>query len=198
MVSCLLLLIGQQSPPAFDATELTVSRRLQQLGGSLEWVRDDHGDSKSAWVLSVDIENKNRTFDASELAPLRRLYACRILGGSVVEQSLNTLSRLPKLGLLVITGSGVGDLGLAHISQCKRINKLDLAGRNWSGDALAKLARMRSLRRAFFYNVDLKDRDLRSFETMTFLDQLTLPLTVSEEGVKGLARRLPKTTIRRI
>lgn len=193
---CILLLM--QVGPEFDRAELAAQKALAPMNGSLKWVVPDPRESKDDWVLSLDVENKGKTFDVSVVQPLKRLYALRILGGRVEEKSLVTLAGLPRLGLLVITGDGVTDKGLRLIAKCRKINKLDVSGPKISAFGLRPLAKMTNLRRVFFYNTKLKDADLKPFETMTFLDQLVLPDTVSPGALQSLANKLPKTQIERM
>lgn len=187
-----------QTRPVFDPAEIAAQKVLDPIGGSLEWVAPDARESKDEWVLCLDIENKARTFDVSLVKPLKRLYALRVLGGRVLEKSLKSLAELPRLGLLVITGEGVSDKGLRIIAQCQGISKLDVAGQKISASGLLKVSKMTSLRRVFFYNTRLTDADLEPLKTMTFLDQLVVPETVSQGALQRLAKSLPHTQIERM
>lgn len=190
-------LLAAQGQPAFNQAEIEAKSALAPLHGTLQWVVPDPRESAEEWVLSLDIENKNQTFDCSIIATLKRLYALRILGGKVKANSLTALHKLPQLGLLVITGEGISDAGLHVVAKCRRINKLDVAGKNFSPESLAAVAKMTSLRRLFLYNTNVQDRDLKPLESMSFLEQLTLPQTVTTAGMGALAKKLPRTHVSR-
>jgi hypothetical protein len=197
ILACFMLGLAQAKPD-FNSSELKVQALLKDKGGSLEWVAPDSPDSKEPWVLSLDITNKDREFDCASIAPLKRLYALRIFGGTVTHNSLNVLATLPRLGLLVITGSVISNEGLKSIGRCKSINKLDVGGSSINADGLTALKGMKSLRRVFLYNTEVKDADLKPLEAMSFLQQLVLPKTVSEEASRALAAKLPSTRISRL
>lgn len=187
-----------QSAPKLDAIEARVQELLKPIGGELSWVTPESPSFGDEWVLCLDIDNKGRSFDCSSLAPLKRLYALRILGGRVSEQGLSTLASLPKLGLLVVTGEGVTDRGLLKISKCKSIYKLDVAGNHVSKNGLNSISNMKSLRRVFFYGTKIQDSDISALSKMTFLNELVLPETVSIAARNKLAEALPTTDIRRM
>lgn len=195
---CCVLLAVIQSQLDFNPTELRVQELLKPVGGSMAWVTPDPGESKDEWVLSVDVENKGRAFDFSVISSLQRLYALRVLGGKVDEKNLKALAKLPKLGLLVVTGSGLSDAGLKTIGACRAINKLDVAGAKISIGGLRALPQIKALRRLFLYNTEIKDKDIVPLESMTFLDQIVLPTTVSAEAATALGLKLRSTQIQRM
>lgn len=194
----LVLLISLQSPPAFSPAELQVQAKLKQVGGSMMWVIPDERESREEWVLSVDIENKGKMFDCAVLEPVKRLYALRILGGDTLRKSLEVLPKLPNLGLLVVTGTGFTDADLKHLGKCRALNKLDFGGETISRTGLSRIAGVRTLRRLFLYNTKIKDADLAPLKSMSFLDQLVLPKTVTVDGLNTLSQKLRRTQVSRI
>ena len=178
--------------PEFNVEERAFQAKWAHSGGSLVWVKE------SDWMLSLDLTLGESAFDFGELAPLKRLAALRVFKGSVREGTLAKLAGLPKLELLVILSAGVTDRGLAAIARLTRVNKLDVAGPTITSAGLASIAKMPSLRRLFLYNTKIRDEDLGPLERLSKLQDLTLPLTVSEAGLARLKMRLPNARVIRL
>ncbi|MBS1724737.1 MAG: hypothetical protein JSS66_17485 [Armatimonadetes bacterium] len=194
----LLLVLQQDRAPEFNSTELAVKTKSERLGGSMVWCRPDEPDSSKPWVLSLDVDNKDRSFSFASVRPLKRLYALRVFQGTIEEASLAALKGLPDLQLLVFTSKGLSDRGMKAIGQCKSLRKLDVASDSLTSEGLKPLVPLRSLRRLFFYNTRLRSDDLEPLESMKFLDELVLPPTVGPARVQSLRHSLPRTRIERL
>jgi hypothetical protein len=189
----LILCSPQQVPPSWSASEELARKQLTALGGQLEWITEE-----GKWQLSLDVDNKDRVLDCKVLKDLNRLYALRVFRGSVKEDSLAELKRLPNLGLVVILCAELSDQAVVQLTGCKAVNKLDIQAGRLKSETLRKIAEMPRLERLFLYNTKIRDEDLDPFRTMTALHDLTLPLSVSENGQRLVQSWLPKTRVTRI
>ncbi len=188
-----LTLTNQNQTVSFTQVELSLLKKIESIGGSASVVEED-----GHTLLSLDIENKDKILDFKSLAGLERLNAIRVLQGAIKEDSLTTLIKFKKLELLVIVSNGLTNRGLRQIGKISSLQKLDFKGAKISKMGLAELSNLKSMKRLFLYNTEIKDSDLDPLASLTSLNELCLPTTVTEEGSKNLAKRLPKTAIRRL
>lgn len=187
------VLISQHQAVSFTPAELTLIKKIEAIGGSASTIDEDNHT-----LLCLDIANKGRTLDFKSLVGLERLNALRILQGSVKEDSLSTLTKFKKLELLVIVSDGLTNRGMKQIGKISALKKLDVKGAEISKQGLAELVSLKKLERLFLYNTEIKDGDLEPLTSLKSLSELCLPTSVSEIWVKILAKRLPKTAIRRL
>ena len=167
-------------------------KEVERLGGTFEWV--SHDDEK---LLSLDVDNKTKVFDFGKLKDIKSLRVLRVFQGKIDESSLIHLRKIPKLELLVVTSDGLTDKGAKSIGKLVSLNKLDLSSKSLTGSGLGELGSLKSLKRLFLYNTTIVDADLSPLAKMVWLEELCLPMTVSDEGLVKLKTSLPKTSIRK-
>ena len=185
-----LALVAQNS--TLTAAQSTALEQVRKSGGDPAWVTEDGKE-----MLAIDFNGKGEV----NLAPLEVLtpvYAIRIMGPHLQTKQLNHLTKLPALGLLVITTqSGVDDEGMRIIGRLSHLDKLDVQGPKISATGLAYLSKLKKLKRLYLYGSKLKDSETAPLETLTWLDLLDLPKTVSPELVAKLQKKLPNTQVMR-
>lgn len=189
----LCLVVLQQEMPLWSSAEALARKQLPAIGGRIDWVNES-----GKWELSLDVDNKNREFDCRSIKDLDRLYALRVFHGTIKETSIVELKKLPRLGLIVLLCNELSDEAVIQISFCKSVTKLDLKAGRLKPGTLASIGRMPNLQRLFLYNTKITDQDLRPFRLMTHLQDLTLPKSVSEQGVGQVQSWLPKARVTRI
>lgn len=185
-----MLIVGLFAQPELNAVEQRAAKVLARRGGSLSWVQEEH------WILSLDVENRGRTFDCGQIRPLSRLGALRIFHGKIDESSLTVLPRLDHLELLVLLTDDLSPKSIASLARCRNLKKLDFKATGVSARHLAPMLKMKSLRRLFLYNTDLDDAAAKSLRVMTWLDELVLPSKIPPATIESLRRNMPKTDIR--
>lgn len=187
---CLGLISAQT--PVLPSAQAKALEFVRQAGGVIAWVKeDDHQ------VLCIDYSLQGVTLDLAPLEALTPLYALRIMGPTVPASEFRHLRKLPDLGLLVVTHSGVTDDGMREIGYLVHLDKLDVRGDKLSAKGLTYLSRLRRLKRLFLYGSKLKDADIKPLESLTWLDQLELPPTVSLPAVAALKKKLAHILVER-
>lgn len=197
VIPCMLALLFagvalQSAPPAYLPSEVQALPEIQRLGGHVQWVMENH-----KWELSLDFNGPVKDLDLVPVKNLSRLYALRVMDGTIKEASLRSLSELPDLHLLVVLAP-ITDDGLAAISGLRHLDKIDVTGDLITGRGLAKMKALKDLRRLYLYRTKIRDADtapLRDFKRLTVLD---LPDTVSTQATNRLKAALPNTEIRRM
>lgn len=186
----LLFLVAQQS--TLTAAQNQALERVRQSGGDPAWVTENGKE-----VLCIDYSRQGGKIELSTLEVLTPLYALRIMGPEVDARQYRFLRRLPNFGLLVVTHKGVTDEGMKEIGNLSHLDKLDIRGDSLSRKGLEYLKRLKQLRRLFLYGSKIKDQDVMPLATLTWLDQLELPPTVSIAAIEELKLKLPHTTVTR-
>lgn len=192
MIGLLVAVALFSQEPTLTDGQARAKSRVEKLGGSFAWVQEE-----GAWLWCLDIDNKSKTLDFTQLKGLEDLAVLRIFHGRIDEKSLKSLRSFKKLQLLVILSDGLSDRGMKAIGDLVSLTKLDLKSGTLTSNGLVHLQRLKSLKRLFLFNTEVTDRDLEPLSKLRQLDELALPKTVSEAGLKRLAGQLPKAKVSR-
>ena len=166
--------------------------RIEQAGGTFAWVKEE-----GRTIFCLDVNAKDKTFDFGTLAELRSLQVLRVFQGRIDPKSVIHLTTLKKLELLVITSDGLTDSAMKSIGKLKALTKLDVKGDGLTNVGLAELVHLKALRRLFLYNTMLQDSHLAPLYQLKWLDELCVPMTVSDAGLARLKAALPQSSVRK-
>jgi hypothetical protein len=90
----------------------------------------------------------------------------------------------------------VGDPGMAHFKECKKLRELWLQGTSVGDAGLAHVKEIKSLKRLKLDRTDVGDAGLAQLAALDNLTLLELPRTkVTAKGVESIAKALPKCKI---
>ena len=189
-----LLVVGFVTPVqagTLSSSEKIAVRRVEQAGGTFEWVQED-----GRLTFCLDVNAKEKPFDFEPLVELKSLRVLRVFQGKIDEKSLVHLPKLKSLELLVITSDGLTNKGLKSIGKLVGLTKLDVKSENLTEVGPSEFLKLKSLKRLFLYNTKITDSSLNSLCRLTWLSELCVPKTVSEAGLTRLRIALPKASVR--
>jgi hypothetical protein len=187
------------------------------------WLRNLIGIDYFATVVDIRIPNEKGANDDSfaavaELSQLRRLG---VEGKGVTDSMMAETRSLTQLHSLLVTNSSVTEGGWASLEHFSSLNNLVLKGPNVTDSTLLRIRDLTSLTELFLVNAQvtdiglkhlkelarleyldlvdssrITDASLEHLKTLTHLQYLNIKGTmITDAGVRGLRRALPKVTI---
>lgn len=115
----------------------------------------------------------------SELSELKRLN----LSGdaNLSDDALKPIASIRSLETLNVSGTGVGDAGMAYLAEMPALKELDAARTKIADKGLASLARIKSLRRLDLAGTAITSEGFHALGEMRKLDTLILATTAADD-----------------
>lgn len=155
------------------------------------WVRAVLGTKKTGDVVWVNLRETATDKSLEYVGRLSRITSLNVTASAVTDDGLRNLEGLTSLNELHVGGTRITDAGLAHLEGLTQLSTLDVAGTRITDVGLAHLKGLTQLESLDLHATEVTDAGLPYLSGLSRLRRLTLPLGVSEEGVRKLRATLP-------
>lgn len=143
----------------------------------------------------IDFDRSVTDVQLKGLEGLQSLTALRILKGNPTDAFVGSLSKCPRLWLLVVKSDRLTDGAAVKIANLAGIKKLDFMGAKLGTKGLKALAQAPKLEQLYLHGAKLMPGSLDSLKSARHLIDLTLPKNYPEAEIEALRRALPKVRI---
>lgn len=172
---------------SFAVVQKTAAAEIEKLGGKVEF--NSNGDA-----VKIDLNNaKISNDDLKKLEPFTELEWLDLRITPIGDEGVAHLKNLRKLKFLNLFRTNLSDKGLADLQGLTQLETFLMGGTKVSDEGLKNLEKMARLKKISVFRTAISDNGLKSLEKLSALEILLIGESkITPDGAANLQKTLPK------